>query len=51
LSERLTVCVGAGEATKVCAIAFAHAGDKERHGVLLRFRGRRQAQSYKRNGS
>jgi hypothetical protein len=45
------VCIRAGEATKICTIALAHAGHKDRHGVLLRFRGRRQAQSYQRNGS
>jgi hypothetical protein len=51
LGERLTVCIRAGEATKVCAITLAHAGHKERHGVLLRLRGGRQAQSYQRDGS
>jgi hypothetical protein len=50
LGERLTVCIGAGEATKVAAIAPAYAGHKERH-ALLRLRGGRQAQSCQRNGS
>jgi hypothetical protein len=27
--ERLTVCIGPGEAAKVGAIAFAHAGDED----------------------
>ena len=39
MRERLTVCIGPGEATKVGAIALAHAGDEERHGGLLRLRG------------
>jgi hypothetical protein len=51
LGERLTVCIRAGEPTKVRAIALAHACDKERHRVLLGLRGVRQAQSYQRNGS
>ena len=29
LGERLTVCICPGEAAKVCAIALAHASDKE----------------------